>query len=164
MRYPSSVLEEVTRELDQWIIEENTARRADGRLGLSRCEIRLLGQAALLEQRLPIPLTTTRDVDVRANYEHAVEVRFRELLARRGLELDPVGHEAWMPRETRYTPLFQGDYVRLLIADPEAILVSKGLKAPRKNRHVITTYLAGGPSERFLTLAARYGLDLEQFL
>lgn len=158
------MLEEVAQELDQWMVEENTVRRAEGRLGLSRCEIRVFGQAALLERKLPIPLAATRDVDVRANYEHAVEVKFRELLARRGRDLDPVGHEAWMPRETRYTPLFEGHYVRLLLAESEAILVSKGLKAPSKNRNVITAYLAQGPSPRFLELAARYRLDLEQFL
>ena len=55
-------------------------------------------------------------------------------------------------------------FVSLLVADVEAVLLWKALKASRKNRPLLTEYLARGPSLRFLTLADRYALDLEQFL
>lgn len=80
-----------------------------------------------------------------------------------GRELDPVGHEV-MPPETRYTDFFRGRFVRVLLADPEAILLSKALKAPARNRQLIVEYLALGASDRFLELAQKYRLDLEQFL
>jgi hypothetical protein len=89
---------------------------------------------------------------------------FERLLAREGRELDPLGHEIWMPEETRYSELFVGSFVRLLLAESDAVLVSKALKAPRKNRPLLTEYLAQGPSARFLELATKYSLDLEQFL
>lgn len=54
--------------------------------------------------------------------------------------------------------------MELSIAEPEAVLVSKALKAPDKNRVLITDYLAHGPSPRFLALAEKYHVDLEQFL
>ena len=46
----------------------------------------------------------------------------------------------------------------------EAVLVSKALKAPAKNRSLLTEYLAKGASQRFLDMAKKYGVDLEQFL
>ncbi len=51
-----------------------------------------------------------------------------------------------------------------MLAEPEAILLSKALKAPAKNRALIVEYLAKGATERFMTLAQKYALDLEQFV
>lgn len=158
------MLAELARQLDMWVVAENVRRRAEGGPRLRPCEIRVFGQSALLEQRLPLALAATRDVDVRANYEYAVEVQLRRLLEARGRSLDPVGREAWMPRETRWLPAFEGEFVRLLLAEAEAVLLSKALKAPNKNRNLLLEYLAVGPSDRFLYLAQKYQLDLEQFL
>ena len=69
-----------------------------------------------------------------------------------------------MPTETRYTSLYVGQFVTLEVADLESVLVSKGLKAPAKNRAIVTEYLASGASPRFMALSTKYGLDLEQFL
>jgi len=69
-----------------------------------------------------------------------------------------------MPKETRYTVLFSGEFVTLKVADMEAILISKALKAPRKNRALIVEYLARGATPRFMRLARKYGVDLESFL
>ncbi len=69
-----------------------------------------------------------------------------------------------MPAETQYSELYSGRFVRLLLADPEAVLVSKALKAPVRNRPLLTEYLAKGASDRFLKLASKYAVDLEQFL
>lgn len=52
----------------------------------------------------------------------------------------------------------------IAVAEPDAVLLSKALKAPDKNRALLTEYLALGATERFLTLARKYALDLEQFL
>jgi hypothetical protein len=67
-------------------------------------------------------------------------------------------------RETKYRKLYAGRFVQLLVAEPEAVLLSKALKAPAKNRSLIAEYLASGPSERFKSLARKYDLELEQFL
>jgi len=103
-------------------------------------------------------------VAVLADYDFAIEKEFRRLLALRGRELDSLGGEVWMPKETTYEPLFAGSFVELLVADAESVLVSKGLKASRKNQPLLTEYLAGGASARLLKLAAKYRLDLEQFV
>jgi hypothetical protein len=157
------VLKELARKLDAWIADQNLLAAEEGLLRIKACTIRVVGQTALMEAKLPLHLLVTRDVDVKADYEDAVRRRFAELLADEGLELDPLGHEIWMPAETRYDPLFDGKWVRLLVAEAEAVLLSKALKAPTKNRSLIGDYLALGPSKRFLVLATKYQLDLEQF-
>jgi hypothetical protein len=158
------MLKEVCAKLDAWVIAQNLEARETGLPTHRPCSIRLLGQMALLESKTPLQLNLTNDVDVYANYEHAVEVEFRRLLAAHGKHLDPAGHEIWMPRETRYTVLFAGEYVSLQVADSDAVLLSKALKAPAKNRALIVQYLAAGVSERFSMLAQRYDLDLEAFV
>ena len=158
-----SMLREIARILDDWLIDRDLEAAADGLARPRACTIRVLGQAALLEAALPLRLAATRDVDVRADYDDGVRRKFEALLAAQGRELDPVGHEAWMPRETRYAEIFRGKFVRLLLAEAEAVLLSKARKAPERNRRLLTEYLALGASARFFELAAKYHVDLEQF-
>ena len=154
----------VLEELDAWILRENEDRRADDLQPYKPCTIRLVGQTALLESGLGVPLVATQDVDVYADYEHSVRKKFEELLAHKNLVLDPVGHEAWMPKETEYELAYQGAYATGQVAHPDFVLVSKALKAPNKNRVLLTDYLAMGATDRFLTLAKKYKVNLEQFL
>ena len=158
------MLVEIAERLETFVVERNLEARSEGMLMLRPCIIKLLGQTALIEAKVPLTLAATNDVDVCADYEFAVEQEFRRLLATKGRELDSLGGEVWMPAETTYQPLFVGHCVSLLVADTEAVLVSKGLKAARKNRPLLTEYLARGPSARFMKLARKYRLDLEQFL
>ena len=158
------MLVEIAERLETFVVQRNLEARREGLLVLRPCVIKLLGQTALLEAEVPLTLALTNDVDVYADYEFAVEQEFRRLLATKGRDLDSLGGEIWMPAETSYQPLFVGKYVTLLVADAESILLSKGLKAPRKNRQLLTEYLASGPSARFLKLVQKYHLDLEQFL
>ena len=158
------MLIEVASRLDAWVTAHNVAARSAGMAALKPCRIRLLGQMALLESKTKLELNITNDVDVYADYEHAIETEFRRLLRVVGLNLDATGHEAWMPKETLYSSLFEGEYVTLQVADADAVLLSKALKAPRKNRALIVEFLAAGASERFFELAKKYRLELEQFL
>jgi hypothetical protein len=158
------VLAEIAEKLDAWAIDQDLRARDEGLPRLRPCTIRILGQSALLELKLPFTLAVTKDVDVQADYDDAVRREFARLLAAEGRDLDPLGHEIWMPRETRYAELFHGRFVAMLLADAEAVLLSKASKAPLKNKLLLTEYLASGASERFLQLAAKYRVDLEQFV
>jgi hypothetical protein len=158
------MLRQVARQLDDWIAARNRESRSEGLPTIHPCHIRLFGQTALLETGVRLTLAATRDVDVTADYESAVEAEFRRLLKSKGRELDPLGHEIWMPKETQYSVLYAGQSVELTVADPEAVLVSKALKAPEKNRALLVEYLARGPSKRFLTLSKKYRVNLEQFV
>jgi hypothetical protein len=158
------LLLEIAEKLDRWAVARNAADRDAGLLGVKPCRIRLLGQMALLELGTKLPLVATNDVDVYADYEHSMQQEFARLLSSKGKLLDPLGKEVWMPKEARYRTLYRGELVRLDVADEESVLLSKALKAPRKNGPLITAYLASGPSKRFIQLARTYRLDLEQFL
>jgi hypothetical protein len=154
----------IAEKLDQWVVRKNLEAEREGFLHLKPCRIRLLGQMALLELQAPLALSATNDVDVYADYEYAIEQEFRRLLALNGKELDSLGSAVWMPEETRYTSMYAGQFVTLEVADLESVLISKGLKAPAKNGAIITEYLASGASAQFMVLAAKYSLNLEQFL
>jgi len=159
--YNITVFATILHSLDTWIIKENEELRAADLRPYKACTIRLIGQAALLESDLDIPLVATADVDVYADYEHPVLLQFALLLKRNNLIVDPLGHEAWMPKETTYECCYQGRYVTGLIAHPDFILIAR---APAKNRVLLTDYLALGVSERFMQLAEKYKVDLEQFV
>jgi hypothetical protein len=158
------VLVEIAERLDAWVVERNIEARAEGLLSLPACTVHLFGQSALLELGVQLKLAVTNDVDVRGDYSSAVEAELRRLLKHAGRELDPIGDEIWMPKETQYKVLFRGQFVTLKVADVDAILISKALKAPRKNRALIVEYLARGATPRFMRLARKYGVDLESFV
>jgi hypothetical protein len=158
------MLTELAAKLDDWFVEQAREAREEGMASPQACTISVHGQMALFERKLKLNLVATQDVDVRADFGHLARKEFERLLAKHNLILDQVGHEAWMPKETEYEVFFAGTFVTLKIADEESVLLSKATKAPAKNAALLTDYLASGPSERFMALAEKYGLDLEQFL
>lgn len=158
------MLEEVFEELDHWVCARNVERALEGGLQLAPCEIRVLGQGALFELGIGLTLEATQDLDVYANYQHAVEVQFRQLLKARNIVLDPMGHEVWMPPETQYDLIHQGRFVTAKVAQAEYILLSKAARAPGKNRALLAEYLAKGATPLFLALAERHRVNLEIFL
>jgi len=158
------MMREMAERLDAWAVARNLEARADGLLTLAPGTLHLLGQTALFEIRAPLTLTVTHDVDLRSDCAHAIETELQRLLKAAGKELDPLGREIWMPKETRYSVLFAGEVVTLKVADLDAILISKALKAPHKNRALVVEYLAQGASPRFMRMASKYRVDLEGFL
>lgn len=158
------MLKDLAAELDEWFVKQAQEAVSEGMASPRACTIRVHGQMALIEREVKLNLVATQDVDVTENLSGAARKEFERLLAKRGLVLDPVGHEAWMPEETEYETFFAGTFVTLKVADEECVLLSKAAKAPKKNSALLTEYLARGPSERFVTLAAKYNVDLEQFV
>jgi hypothetical protein len=158
------MIADLARRLDAWIDERNREAAAEGAPLLRPCRIRLVGQMALLELSPPLKLRATDDVDAVVEAEFAVRKQLEALLEGKGMALDRLAHEAWMPSETTYVTVYEGPNVLLEVADVESVLVSKALKAPRKNDRLLAEYIANGPSPRFLELAQKYDLDLEQFV
>ena len=157
------MLKEVFQKLDKWVEGENEGRNQTGVPSLNS-EIYVIGQAALLEARLTIRLAATMDVDLYMQLHGVIRQKLEELLAVHGKKIDPVGHEAWMPKETRFDVLFKGRFVSGFAAQPEYILISKAKMAPEKNKNLIVEYLGTQPTPLFLELARKYGINLEGFL
>ena len=86
------MLRDVFRQLDEWIARENADARAQGLPTDKACQVRVLGQTALLEAKVSLSLAATQDVDVYATWSSKVERHFAGLLRREGKHLDPLGH------------------------------------------------------------------------
>ncbi len=157
------MLKEVCKELDKWLTEENQERAEMGTL-VQHCELYIIGQTALLEARMGIRLAATMDVDLHKQLHGAIREKLDALLAIHGKKIDPVGHEAWMPKETQFNPIYAGKFVKCFVAQPEYVLVSKAKMARKKNENLIIEYLGTQPSPLFLQLAKKYEIDLEEFL
>ena len=147
------MLKKVCKKLDRWLEAENKERADAGTIPL-RCEIRVIGQTALLEAQIGIELAATMDVDLSNQLHGMVQEKFDEFLAEYGKAIDPVGHEAWMPVETQYDEIYGGLFVKCLIALPEYVLVSKAKMAPEKNKNLIIEYLGLAPTPLFFDLAS----------
>ena len=158
------MLEKVFKTLDDWIEAQNIERGKEGLIKFSACEIKVIGQTALLEAKVSFHVPATMDVDVFANYDYSVKKKFEELLKQIGKELDPVGHEAWMPKETEYADFFVGKWVKARLAKTEYVMVSKAKKAAKKNRAMLIDYIASPPSKKFFELAKKYEIDLDSLL
>lgn len=158
------MIKEVFQKLDYWIERENQERREMGTLLLKKVKIQIVGQTALLEAKLNLSLLGTADVDAFIQGEYVVREKLNELLKNDGHFLDPDSEKIWMPDETKYHLIYDGTWVGGFLADPESVLLSKALKAPHKNKNLMIEYLANKPSDRFLKLAKKYHLNLENFL
>lgn len=67
------MLVEIAGLLESFTVRQNLEARSEGLLPLRPCVIKLLGQAALIEAKVPLTLAATKDVDVFADYDFAIE-------------------------------------------------------------------------------------------
>ena len=100
----------IFERLDQWVTAENKSATIDGFQLLPKSIFRVVGQAALLEAKVRFNVAATVDVDVLNNAKHEVVAKLSELLMAEGLELDPLSNEIWMPMETQYVEIVNGDW------------------------------------------------------
>lgn len=160
----SVVLKEVFKKLDNWILKENHSAIEESARQISNCEFKLLGQTALIEAKIDLSLAQTADVDAYTDAAHVVTEKLNKLLSVEGLHLDNLGKEIWMPEETKYQVYFIGKFIKVFLAEPDYIIFSKALKAPVKNKALVTEYLAKEPSDLFFKMAEKYKLNFEEFL
>lgn len=157
------MLLQVFKRLDEWVQQENRRRNQAGTLPLDRATFRVLGQTALIEAQVDLDIPATLDVDAYTQASQVITNVLDQLLQLSGRSWDKHSGEIWMPEETEYIPFYNGGYVEASLAKLEYVLLSKAIKAPKKNHDLITEYLVKGASDLFLTLAAKYELDLEDF-
>lgn len=157
------MIKECAKKLDKWLVGENKERAETGAL-LLKCTIKVIGQTALIEAGLKIELAATMDVDFSQQLHGIIREKLSEFLSEYGKQIDPVGHEAWMPGETEYQEIYKGKFVECFIAKPEYVLISKAKMAPSKNKNLIIEYLGTSPTPLFFELATQYQVNLEDFL
>lgn len=155
------MLTQSIKELDLWIQLENDDALEAGRPLIGKVDIKIIGQAALLEANLSFPIAATQDVDCFNRIQSNIWAKFNEILESKGKFLDPHAPEAWMPTETEYELVYKGDFVSLFIAQPMYVILSKAKMAMTKNKNLIAEYLANEViDDRFFELAEKYQIKL----
>lgn len=154
-------------ELDGQIEQVNKERKTEGLPQVARSHFRLLGQASLLtNQKISavLSLAFTGDVDALLIMEHVVKVRFSNLLRRQNLIYDEDSYLIWLPPGVTFEPLFDFKHLIVDSIDPESALVSKAIKAPKKNKHLIAEALASNTCPGLADRIIANGGRLEDFV
>ena len=164
-RLVPQIIEKIVDSLERRISAVNKEREGEGMPPLPRYTITLLGQMALLVQSKPgaLDLRMTRDLDVQLEGDWMLRTVLKDALAEVNLEYDDLSSEIWMPEEMRKEILHDSPVLCVKVCDAISILVSKGVKAPEKNRLLIRqAMLVYG--EQLIALLAKYGAPLEYFV
>lgn len=158
------MLKEIFEKLDDQVIAANKRFADEGSFPIPKFQVQVLGQVGLLEAQIDIPMNKTIDLDAYSNMKYSAKRIFIGILAEYGLVYDDLSDEIWMPKETVYNTIFEGQIVTGMVAQPEYILLSKAIKAPDKNRTLLARYLGHKPSKLFISLCDKYGVDLKELL
>ncbi len=159
------LIDEILKELEAAIKNHNTERESEGLPSLPRLEIKLLGQFSLMvdpKASRNLTLASTMDVDALIHGEYVLKQDLKYILKRKGLKLDELSGEIWIPPESKFIPLYRSKYISCSYLDPISSLVSKAIKAKEKNRLLIRDAIAsfGKP---LVKLIEKHGGDASYF-
>jgi hypothetical protein len=159
------LLLEVFKSVDQAVEEENLRRRKDGMLPLRRSMVVLLGQMSLLvdvKVSAILALAQTGDMDAKLDMDFFVKQQLQKFLAQKGLIYDEDSDKIFIPKNSRELGLFEFKNVLVRRLDPESVLVSKGVKAPDKNRPLLQDATASEVFPNMLSRIEEEGGDLDR--
>lgn len=159
----------IFKELDKWIEDYNAEIDPDVGKRLKPIEVHILGQFTLLANDLAarvLTLQRTNDLDavLKENDWNIVRILNKEILPKYGLELDPQSEDIWIPPGAKYERLHDFKNVRVKLLDPESALVSKAVKAKRKNKNLIIQAIASEEFPRLVERIESNNGDLEYFV
>lgn len=160
-------LEALFKQLDSRIDEINAARRKDTVPRVQRCEVKLLGQVSLLANdkvAAVLSLAQTADIDALLTMDVVVRREFKLILRKFGFLYDEDSYLIWIPKRAKFAQLFDYKNVAVKIIDPESTLVSKAVKAPKKNRQLIREAIASGEFQGLVDRILECGGDLSVFI
>lgn len=129
-------------------------------------EVTVLGQQGLLIRQETLPnlrLLATTDFDAFLSAEPPLDDLFKRLLREEGLIYDEQSQYVWLPEETTFELIYDSDSIRVLSPLPLYLIVSKAVKAPQKNKQLVTSAIVQFGDE-LLRLFEKYHVDVEQFL
>ena len=113
-----------------------------------RLRVTVLGQHGLLIQKdklSNIDLLATNDFDAFLNGEPPLEDIFKKTLRENGLTYDEKSEYIWLPEETRYSVIYESESIIVESPLPIYLIVSKAVKAPLKNKQLVSVC----PENRF---------------
>jgi len=160
-------IEKIFTRLDKRIDDLRKQRWDHGELGVSKVEVKLLGQMSLLvNQKVAaiLSLTQTADLDAFLTIDSFVKDELKALLKEEGLVYDEDSPFIWIPADARFEELFQLKNISVAAIDPESALVSKAVKAPDKNKLLIREAIASSAFPGLVDRILKNGGDLENFV
>ena len=137
------LLERLFEQFDTALQKEaEEARQAGALPTVEKINCKIVGQIALFLADLPFDIASTMDVDILFTPPHATTKTLKELFLHHGLALETDHRLIWMPKETKFHPLFDGIYVKASFADSLYIIASKCKFQREKDRKLIEQYFA----------------------
>jgi len=156
-------LERVVKRFEVEVSKLNQDRRA-GPFGTLK--VRVLGQQALLIRRASLSglrLLATTDFDAVLNGEPPLEDIFKRFLREEGLTYDEQSPLIWLPEETKCETIYKSEIIEVEGPLPIYLIVSKAVKAPEKNKLLVTQAIEVFGDE-FLGMLEKYGADINYFI
>ncbi len=128
--------------------------------------VTILGQQGLLIRRESLSnltLLATTDFDARLDGEVPLADVFKRLLREEGISYDNDSDYIWLPEETKYETIYETKFILVDSPLPIYLIVSKAVKAPEKNKQLVTDAIVEFGDE-LLTLLQRYEADINYFV
>ncbi len=159
------LINEIISEIEKSIASENIERSRLGAAPIVKSIINVLGQISLFmdeDARVRLPLAHTADIDALIQGENITREFLIKALKQKGLELDSLSSEIWIPPGAIFKPYYESDTLTISYLDPIATLTSKAVKAKEKNQILIHEALAVYGESLALQIS-KHGGELEFF-
>lgn len=145
---------------------ENKERRESGARLIQRSKIEILGQTSLLVQpelTYSLSLAQTGDLYAMMNADDFVKKELKKILPQFGFIYDEDSPLIFIPKKSRFLPFLDLPLLKIVVIDPESALVSKAVKAPRKNIQLIRQAILSGEFPQLVDRILNEGGDLNLF-
>lgn len=146
-------------DFDTELAEESIRLFKEGKSGLSKVEINIMGQLGLLLGLDDVGLNSTADLDATIRGDQVVKSLFKRFLLRHHLVFDEDGELIQMPAGTQWMSFYDGKLIKIFVADPLSIIKSKAQFQRLKDKAQLNKIFDRHPEWKQKTIAA--GISLE---
>lgn len=161
------LLIDVFTALENSIEVENSERIKSGAKLISRARITILGQSSLLVQpqlTTYLELVQTGDLDAKLQCDYFIKKKLKEILPQYGLIYDEDSEKIFIPPKSKFSEFINYKNIFVNVIDPESALVSKAVKAPKKNKQLIRSAISTGGFPNLVERILEEGGNLENFI
>jgi hypothetical protein len=140
----SKILSKIISSLEELIETTNSERFKDDLPCLEKIEIKVLGQFSLMADPVAsrkLPLVATRDFDALIKGDWSARTLLRIALAEFNLEYDDLSKEIWLPDDAKFIEMHDSNTLKVSYLSALDALTSKAVKAPDKNKNLISKSL-----------------------
>lgn len=159
-------MRKIISDLELKLQGANAERAADSLPPLSKVHLKVLGQMALFadeEASNRLSLVATKDLDAIIDGDWTARTYLKEALRENGLVYDDLSKEIWIPPEATFEVYHDSSLLKVSVLSPLYVILSKAVKAPEKNKQLITEAISLW-GEELIELIQKHGQDINIFL